>query len=309
MSNINYKIVNTINPFKHIKVLPTYRDNMCMLTWDLHNPNVYANHTLKILKSRDGYTDWHECDLTNPKLAGYGTTTVNDGYYYDTEFYNLGQTFDWHYKLQLIKDCKCYESAPVAARHSLSATEFATVRQILKLDMMSPDNISMFLCRPLSNPVKGISETKKLSPTINPMTGQVIGTEGDFDTSYNPETEKNVGYGKTYDGGFSRPILVKLTINQNDAKTIDRPDGHGTIDNNKITFKCAMYPRFLRGDMIIDPVTDDRYLFDEIINEEKFKGVIPLFFTGQMTLLSRNAEEYKYQLPDCCYEILNYKNE
>lgn len=290
------------NPFKKISVLPSFRDNMATITWEFTD-SIYNNYQIKIFKSRDGYTDWYECPLENKEFGII--TTASDGFYWDTSYFNLGQTYEWHYKLQLIRNCVGVESQAITARHNLSTIEFATLRQILKLEYMSPDSIKMFLCRPLSNPIKGITETTKLAPTLNPMTGQKVGVVTDMDTSYTPAEDRNVGYGKTYNGGFSKPILVYLNIKQDVKKFIDRPDGHGSIDNNIIAFKAPSYPRFIRGDMLVDPWTDNRYLFDDITSEEKFKGVIPMFFTGQMTLLSRNSEEYKYQLPECCYDILN----
>lgn len=284
-----------LNIFNKINVLPSYGNNTALITWSISDPTFNdRNYDIIILKSKDGYTDWIELPREDD-VTGY-ITMIADGYYYDTNFKSNNQSRNWYYQI-ILKDRRtntCYKSKVVTHNHTLSNLEYGTVRQILQQDYLSPDNIPVFLLRPKTN-TKSPLDLNKISSTINPLTGQIVGSETDEE-----------GYGKVYKGGFDAPILTYLSIKTFKQQQIDLPTGHGSKDNTLVLFQTYAYPRFARGDLIIDPVTDNRYLVDNITAEPKFKGIIPLFITGEMTLLSRNSIEYKYQLPECAInKIIN----
>ncbi len=285
---------NPSSIFKTFTVIPTYGKNSALLRWEISS-NYLNNFNLEIYKSRDGYTDWFKLSLTD--TLG-NVTTPSTGYYKDSNLGSNNQKVEWYYQLRLVNPSTTvsYCSNAITYRHLLSNLEFGTVNEVLKQEYLSADNIDMFLCRPKSNTPDPLDldnlnnqTATTLASTVNVLTGQQTGVVVD-----------EVSYGKTYKGGFSNPILVNIHIDK--TVKIDADDvgsGNGTMDTEKIQFTSFSYPKFLKGDMIIDPITDRRFLFDRVESEDIFKGVIPLFFTGVMTELPRYSEEYKYELPAC----------
>ena len=294
-----------IYPFTSIHILPAYGPNTARILWSISNP-VFNNKstTLIIQKSKDGYTNWFDINLLNPLTKT--CVGIDDCFFLDksgVEDPKLGrynQRVEWYYRfiVKVNKSNQVFTTDPITSRHNLTDLEFGTLREILNLEYTSPDAVDMLLFRPTTikeDPMR-LSE---LSSNINPLTGQVMGTAVD-----------DVAYGKTYGNdttatvtAFSKPILVTVSIKQNVYKQVDLENGHGSTDNIVTQFTSCSYPMFKRGDLIVDPINDRRFLFDQVINVAEFKGVIPLTFTGQMTQLSRNDPMYKVPVDDC---ILSY---
>ena len=291
--------------FSSFTVVPAYGKNSALLRWKASTNVFNKNYDFKILKSRDGYTDWYELPMTD-ELGNL--TTLATGYYVDKALDSYNQIVEWHYQLRLTSKyipTEIYCSDIVTYRHLLDNLEFGTIRELLRENILSPDGIEMFLCRAKSNMPDPLDtehyynniEQSVLADTINPLTGQKSGTVVDY-----------TSYGKAYKGGFAEPILVSLTILSKDQKQIDSADGLKSSDLSTFQIHSANYPKFMKGDMLIDPLSDDRYLFNNVISFEEFKGIVPLFFTGTMTLLPRGSEEYKYPLPKCAIDYILNKN-
>ena len=289
-----------IFPFNTLKILPAYGPNTARIIWSIGSP-IYNNNscTLKIQKSKDGYTDWFDLDLLDK--SNNKETTIEDGFYLDKKLGRYNQTVEWYYRLIVTenKTGRVHMTSPITYRYGLSNLEFGTIREILSLEYNNPDNIYMYLCRPMTVKADPMN-LDNLSDVINPLTGQVIGSATD-----------DIAYGKTYGNdttatvmAFSKPILVQIAIKQNTYNQIDLESGHGSYDNIGVQFSSFSYPRFIKGDLLIDPLNDRRYLFDQLISVSEFKGIIPLTFTGKMTQLSRNDPMYKYQLPECAIKYL-----
>jgi hypothetical protein len=227
---------------------------------------------------------------------------LEDGTYIDSKLGRYNQQVEWYYRAIITekRTGKVHTTSPITYRHGLSALEFGNIREILNLEYTSPDSNPFFLLRPTTVKEDPMN-LANLSEAINPLTGQVMGGMVD-----------DIGLGKTYGnedsianrdiGPFSKPILVMLTIKQNKYEQKDLESGHGSVDNIQTQFSSFSYPRFKRGDLIIDPINDRRYLVDQILNVSEFKGIIPLTFEGIMTQLSRNDPMYQYQLPACAIE-------
>lgn len=283
----------TTSPFKSITISPSFGLNTANITWELDNVLINSKtYSLSIQKSKDGYTDWFDLEMTDP-ITGY-ETTVDDKLYIDSDLKHPNQSIEWHYKIILKNKVTgdTLTSNPTTYRHSLTPLEFGTISAILRNEFLSPDNIPMLLYRPLTNSSNPLA-TNKISQSINIMTGQVMGTAVD-----------NVGFGKTYISGYSLPIVVYITIMQKNILTKDLSSGHGSVDNELVAMKSFAYPILHKGDLIIDAITDKRYLFDSIIKINEFNGLIPITVEGSMTQLSRNDIQYKFPIPDCAKEII-----
>ena len=295
-----------IFPFSTFTILPAYGPNTARILWSMSSPAYNGiSYTLQLQKSKDGYTDWFDLDMTDP-LTGTAVT-LNDGSYLDRNLGKENQRLEWHYRAIVTENVaggKTYTTIAKTYRHNLTDLEFGTIREILDLEYKSPDDITMLLLKPKTHKANPM-ELTELSSNINPITGQVIGG-----------AVNNVSYGKTYGnnttgtiGAFEKPILVHVVIQQNVYQQKDLASGHGSIDNVMTAMKSFSYPRFDKGDLLIDPINDMRYLFDQIKEVNEFKGVIPITFTGLMTQISRNDPEYLYPVPECAIKyILEQKN-
>lgn len=288
-----------IFPFNHFHVLPAYGPNIARIVWTMSSPIYNSNScSLQFQKSKDGYTDWFDLDMTDP-VNPDKNIGLDDGTYIDKKLGRYDQQVEWYYRAIINEKNtgKQHITSPITYRHGLSALEFGNIREILNLEYTSPDSVPFFLCRPSTvkaDPMK----LENLSEPINPLTGQVLGGMVD-----------EVGLGKTYGndttavvGPFSKPILVMLTIKANKYEQKDLESGHGSVDNIQTQFSSFSYPRFKRGDLLIDPINDRRFLFDQVLNVSEFKGLIPLTFEGIMTQLSRNDPMYNFKLPACAME-------
>ena len=288
-----------IYPFDNFRILPAYGPNTARIIWSVSSPIFNKNScTIKFQKSKDGYTDWFDLDMIDP--INNTPITIDDGVYLDKKLGRYNQTVEWHYRAIVTenKSGKVHQTSAITYRHNLTDLEFGTIREILSLEYNNPDTIWMFLLRPTT--VKNDPmNLENLSSVINPLTGQVIGRATDEE-----------GFGKTYGNAtseikaFSKPILVQLTIKQNSYKQLDLEGGHGSYDNTEAIISSFNYPKFIKGDLLIDPINDQRYLFDQVTAVSEFKGIIPLTFQGKMTLLSRNDPMYNYKLPECAIEYL-----
>lgn len=288
----------TTNPFKQIIVSPSFGLNTATITWEITDVLISAaTYSLRIQKSKDGYTDWFDLEMIDP-ITGY-ETTVDDGLYIDSDLKHPNQTIEWHYKLILTNKVSgdTLTSNPTTYRHSLTPLEFGTIREILNNEYLSPDNIPMLLYRPLTNSQNPLA-TNKITTNINILTGQVIGNAVD-----------NIGYGKTYISGYSAPLVVYISILQKVIASKDLSSGHGSIDSENIAMQSFAYPILQKGDLIIDAVTDKRYLFDKVSKINEFNGIMPITIEGTMTQLSRNDIQYKFPIPDCALDIIkNIRN-
>jgi hypothetical protein len=63
------------------------------------------------------------------------------------------------------------------------------------------------------------------------------------------------------------------------------------------------YPPVRSGDMIVDVVTDKRWIINDSIKPQEFKG-IPVSYTTTMSLQSRNEVCYGVPIPDNYYDMV-----
>lgn len=268
--------VSSSCPVSNIKVVPSYGKYTCAITWDCDA--VFSDYKVNVFKSRDGYTDWYYL----------GTADAYTGYFLDEEFIVSNQTLNYHYKLSVVSPVtnkSVYDSPSIGLFYTLNREEFSAVKSMVTQQCMLKDNIVVFLCRPKGK--AGIQDpvNKNMAETINLLTGDSVGTATD-----------TTAYGKVYDGGFSTPIRTKIIINQIAKQHIDDQNGQGYRSENVLQIRTIAYPMGIVGDMFVDIKTDDRWLINEIVSIEKFKGVVPVTYTANVRLLPRNAIEYKYDL-------------
>lgn len=296
--------------FKSIQVLPAYGKNICRIIWTLC-PEYYdfTRFGINVYKSRDGYTDWFKLtevsvdpetgmitDISTGKEvylnrdANSAVVNINSSHTsVDINFKNRNQTFRWHYKCALFdrrKNTEIDTSPSVGIYNTLSAEQFATLRQMIKSDLLSADYNDFYICRPKGNRGMVINPNEEdISLNIDILGGDQLGFVTD-----------EVALGKLYEGGYSNPIKTKLVINSIKHEHIDDQSGQGTTDPVIVSITGISYPKLIVGDLIVNKTTDDRYLFEGYSEEFYFMGKVPYKFNGIMRLVPRNQPEYKFDI-------------
>ena len=288
-----------IKPFTSVNVLPSYGDRTCVISWIL-SPiyNTSGLYYVNVYKSRDGYTDWYKI---NPEPIDASLGTVFDKkIFVDKNLANNTQQFVWNYRLELVKKIilnptstnptvryDLIGSTQAFGPHlSLDEAEFSTLRSMLENEILSHDNVNAFLLRP-----KGTEGKSIYDPTVNRSETMDYLTQEQWGSSMDVESK-----GQQIICGFSNPILISITLNQIVNTHTDDPSGQGTTVSKEVAFTSYSFPRFIKGDVIVLPDTDERFVFENYTNEYLFKGLFPFKFDGKMRLIPRNQMEYKLSL-------------
>lgn len=287
-----------IKPFTSINVLPSYGDRTCVISWVISPAyTLFGTYYVNVYKSRDGYTDWYKINQ-EPIDAALGTV-FDKKIYVDKDLHNNTQQFVWNYRLELVKKVVLNPTTsptvtytPISSTQafgphlSLDEAEFSTLRSMIENEILSKDNIHAFLLRPRGTEGKSIYDpTVNRSETMDYLTQEQWGSSMDVDSK-----------GQQIMCGFSNPILVSLTLNQIVNTHTDDQAGQGTTITKEIAFTSYSFPRFIKGDVIVIPDTDERYVFESYTNEYLFKGLFPFKFDGKMRLIPRNQMEYRVSL-------------
>ena len=293
--------------FSNIKIIPAYGYNICYIMWDI-NPIYKYGFFVNVYKSRDGYTDWYK--LLNAKVdasTGLISDAYNEPVYLNRDPYaavidgrKLNESkidlnlkprniiHNFHYKLELINskndiiDC----TPAIGIYDTLDKSDFATLKIMIQNDILTDAGTDVFICRPKG--MQGhtaIPSYHNLNDNVDPVTGDIVGGFTDNDS-----------FGKYFSGGYSNPIKTRIVINAMKYETKDMQDGQGTVESELVAFSGISYPRLLKGDMIVNPKTDDRYLFENYSKEYFYKGNIPFKYEAVMKLLDRNDIAYKYNV-------------
>ena len=288
-------------PFSNIKIIPSYGDNTCAITWDIATKYNSERYSVNIYKSRDGYTDWFKLNKTPIEATlglGFDKKIITD-----VKFKNINQVFNWHYKLELLQVINvnneiAYKSIiqtpPIGIYNTLNSDEYSTLRSMLENETLTKDNTFVFILRPKGLSGKSIYDlnNNRNYKTVDYLTQEHSGVSTDDES-----------YGQTILCGYSNPILSQISIQSVQNNHIDDPNGQGTTTTKKLQFEGFSYPRLIKGDIIVIPDTDERYVFEQYQSENLFKGVFPFIYVGIASLLPRNDVAYKVNVRDlesCC---------
>jgi hypothetical protein len=289
-------------PFSNIKITPSYGSKTCSITWTLASKYNSEKYAVNLYKSRDGYTDWFKLNKTPIEATlglGFDKKTLTD-----IQFKNKGQVINWHYKLELVQVYivngneisykPIIQTPPFGIYCSLNSAEYSTLRSMLENETLTQDNINVYILRP-----KGLSGKSIYSLTNN----RNYKTVDYLTQEHSGVSTDDESYGQTILCGYSNPIATEISIQTIQNKHTDDPNGQGTLTSKQIVFEGFSYPRLVKGDIIVIPETDERYVFEQYQSENLFKGVIPFTYIGIAKLLPRNDMAYKFNLNDlesCC---------
>jgi hypothetical protein len=103
-------------------------------------------------------------------------------------------------------------------------------------------------------------------------------------------------YGTGIEGGFDEPVITFVEM-QGQQKTIKYDNqGRGSDDDTQVQIRVVAYPEMRRGDIIVNPRTDHRYIVNGFDTYE-FKGIVPFVYHLKCELLTREDIKYKVEVP------------
>jgi len=238
-----------------------------VLSWEFSQPPA-PDHRITVLSSVGG-TDWQN-------VTERGLVDTEGQSFIDLDPLSRRRTQDVLYRLVVQTDGNRWDSPSVQATHTLRPHEFAMVRTILARELHSMrvgDGVEVLLLKPLTygEPADSFDET----------TGQLI----------NPSTDIS-GFGERFRGGYFAPMRTHMRfISQQDAEQRDGA-GQGVRVMSRVGARAFCFPRPAFRDLVINPLTNDRYLVNTV-NTHRFRGVVPVMADIQLDLLSRDDIRYR----------------
>jgi len=254
--------------FKNIFVFPSYGKKEAIIKWVVDPEYLEGNFVIQ--KSTNG--------ITNFKTIGSGRGITE---FIDIEFLVPNKLEQTHYRIILQYNKNKYESNPIGIFNKLHRHEFGLVARMLKLE-----HERMYNCR---NGIKAVILKKKAygepCPSCNFQNNnsQLVGA------SVCPTC-----YGTGITGGFDPAIYTYLEVLNIDKDIQASQEGMGATDKVQAAFQILAYPELRKGDLLINPETDQRYLIEKV-TPKLFKGIIPITYQVVGFLLRRN--DIRYQIP------------
>lgn len=259
-----------MNPFVDIAVRPAYAEHRAVVTWKVQDQ--FQDGDFYVYKSPDGNHEW---DLINEEPCRTGALsdpTAND---------------DAFYRILLEHKGESYDSPIVGIYDKLTQAEYRAVRKMMNVEYNNMTRgrkgLRMLLYSPLLTGV--------LAPGTDPQTGQR------FSTGL-PESPELDSYGELFVGGFASPVITYVKFAVMAQMTVsDAPDKTSTTVERDITARMLAFPIPARGDLLVHPETDNRYVIGESVNGYYFRGTVPTAFDMKLSFLYRTDPRYRVPVP------------
>jgi hypothetical protein len=261
------------NPFVDVTVRPAYGAHTAVIAWKLLPE--FESGDIYIFRSITGNRDWQEVN-TDPirHVTEFSDTRVDSA----DQFQPL------YYRLLLEKRDKSYDSPIVAPYGKLTPREYKHVRKIMNIEFQAMtrgrQGLRVWLYTPLLTGTPAVG--------LDSETGQQFSLGGG-----NPLTDS---FGQKFQGGFTPPVLTYMKIiEQGPLAQEDMVGGESTSDRRDTKARLLAFPSVRRGDLVVQPDTDNRYVVGPEINIPSFQGIIPLAY--EVTLKSLVHTDARYRVP------------
>ena len=140
----------------------------------------------------------------------------------------------------------------------------------------------------------------ELSPKVDPDTGETLGIEC-------PGTPLDQSaFGQKYLGGFHPPVLTWIMPRQ--TKRFTKRDAEGethVVEEDSIAATVLAWPTPSRGHLVVEPVTDRRYLVGDEVTPNMLRGIYPVTFDITLEFLPQSDPRQRIQVPD--FDMLAYR--
>lgn len=257
-------------------VQPSYGQGTVVLRWT--TTQEFKDWGALVYRSPDGVTSW---ELLNKDAEPVFTS----------EF--LDAAMPWqprldrvHYRVNLESpDGKnTIDGPPVGFFEQLSRTDFDTAARMIRGELKRISRkagVAMFHCVPLTHGVR------------NPYYDSVTW----LNSSYECQNAKEKSYGLPFVGGYGPPVQTWVQLLNSHTERAQDDDLTGRSDVAVFSARVLSFPQPSLGHMFVHPATDDRYLVGEKVEPFSYRGLVPIAFNVELTLMRRADQRYGLPVP------------
>lgn len=276
-----------MTPFRDILVFPSYSKGRAVVSWSVDAS--WRDAEFYVYRKSDGGQKW---ELLNREPV-FGTT------YTDMDFKSGRLTDVPWYRVTAMLGNASADSEPVALYDRTGRKAFGAAFKILSLKYRQAraDGIPVLYYPAVAN--------GKMSDMLDPSTGQRTASwcSSDSDESGTADTGVQDDYGTYYAGGYCPPFLTFVRfIGAKNVKENILDEGNYQEEVQYVEF--LPFPPVRTNDLIVDPATDRRWLVNKSIRPQAVKGIIPIGYFANMTLLQRTHAAYRVPLPGNWLEMV-----
>jgi hypothetical protein len=275
----------TPNIWLDVAIQPSYGKSKALVTWKLAPAQESA--LVYVYRSIDGNAPWELLNEDNPVQFA--------GSYEDDLFYQDSKLLVMHYRLLALVENKYpangeekflkFPSPTVGLFSKISRREYGAVHKMMAsvfLDMRSGNGAQVWIVPPLNS--------GELAAGVDPDTYQK--------TTVTCPGDPGDGYGRLYAGGYAAPLITWVAFPGPTAVSSEEMEETGAADEKVIKeVRLLAWPRPQKGYLIVNPRTDDRYVVGAKLQELAFRGLFPIVYTAELSLLDRNDDRYLLEMP------------
>lgn len=273
--------VRLVKTFTDIRIFPSHGTRSAAITWTVSSSVAAGN--VYVARSYNGLPEtWQTLNPASPVASGLGLYTdasldINSG---STEVY---------YRLMLVAaGQEDLFSEPVSIHNLVTPAEYGIARGIMHRlyhIMRSRNGYPVWWCVPLTFGTP--------SPRKDPDTDEILGLE----CPNTPEEES--AYGLEFVGGFHPPVLTWIMPRQVRKHTkSDSAEETHVEEDDEVAVTSLAWPIPSRGHMLVEPVTDRRYLIKDEITPHMLRGILPVTFDFDMQYLPHGDPRYRFPMPE-----------
>lgn len=265
-----------MSEFSNITILPRRGFNEALISWDL--PPDWAAADVYVSYSATGITGSYKVLNPTAPVAGasgaYTDTDFNPGSEQEIGFYKLFGVLAGHPDIY---------SRKVGVYAVLQPHEFGVVNEIIArefIDMRAANGRPVWHCVPKDWGTPG--------PMTDVDTGNVAGKEC--------KDAENPAFGEMYQGGFFPPVLTWMRWLSTSALQVD--ESTITIESKIQRARLMAWPRPRRGHMLVDPVTDRRWMIGDSVAPYALRDIMPVYYEADLVFMHRDDPRYRFDVPE-----------
>lgn len=279
--------LHVITPFRDIIIFPSYSKGKAVVAWKV-DPE-WRDAEFYIYKKTDGGQAY---SLLNTEPV-YGSTFT------DNTFESKNLTDTPFYRITAFKGNQAADSPEVALYDKTGKKAFGVAYKLLHLKYIQAktDGIPVLYYPAVTS--------GKVSSNIDPLTGQRTSykCEEKDDTQDDTEKAEDQDYGQYYAGGYCPPFLTFIRLlGAKNMKTNILDEGNFQEETQVVEF--LPFPPVRTNDLIVDVATDRRWVINKSVKPAHVKGIIPIGYTANMTLLPHGHKAYDVPVPSNYYQML-----
>jgi hypothetical protein len=250
--------------FLNFTVTPHWGDNSVALVWKV--VPVLQNGRYIIFRSLDGKTGFEEIG------SGVGLDFFVD------QVAPQDRITQYYYRITLQANGRRFDSDVVGTFGTVPRIEYGLAHQIIRLEYLR-----MRRCCPIK------IYRQRLGGVICPKCSD-------------QDTEQQIGasvcdvcFGVGFEGGFQAPVdshILIISAKADPGITIDSPDGTGSNDPDLDMARLLPYPPLRKGDLIVNPETDIRWLIENL-TPYQVNANVPVVYDAKLYLMRRNDVRFK----------------